>query len=181
MNKNLDNAPIYKLFIAKQAAGADLVYMDLFNATAAASDLYLMSALVVVSGAVVVTGLVGVDLHLTRTTAVGTGGTAATREGTDKTASTFSGLDNRGENLDGGITARLTPAGGATAGALLSYRSVFTEEANSGTYNQPVDFVIGSKYIFIPSGTGIRVIQGAVASVGNIGFDLTFAVVKQGM
>ena len=170
--------PAYSLFIPKQAAGADLVYWDLFNANAAELDLYLMSCRVIVSGAVAVTGVVGVDLHLTRTTAVGTGGTAATNEGTDKAAATITALD--GANLlPGGVTARLTPTGGATAGALLSYASVFTEEANAGAYVQPVEFVHGAPFYKIPRGTGIRVVQGAVASVGNIGFEAIFKAVKR--
>ena len=175
---NLEAHPAYSLFIPKQAVGADLVYLDLFSATTAEVDLYLTSMRVIVSGAVAVTGVVGVDLHLTRTTAVGTGGTAATNEGTDKSAATFTALD--GQNLlPGGVTARLTPTGGGTAGALLAYASVFTEEANAGAYVQPVEFVHGVPFYKIPRGTGIRVVQGAVASVGNIGFEAIFRAVKR--
>ena len=174
---NFDNAPSYKLYVPKQAVGANLVYWDLFNANNAESDLYLMSCLAVVSGAVAVTGELGVDLHLTRTTAVGTGGTAATNEGTAITAATFCGLEQQATLVPGGITARLTPTGGATAGALLSYRSVFTEETNSGAYISPTEFVGGVGFYKIPRGTGIRMLQGAVASVGNIGFEAIFKLV----
>jgi hypothetical protein len=171
----------YKLYIPKQAVGADLVYFDLFNASGSGSLLYLLSVQPVVSGAVAVTGVVGVDLHLTRTSAVGTGGTAATREGTDKTAATICALDNS-QACHASVTARLTPTGGATAGALLGYGSVFTEETNGGTYTIPADLAKARDNlptIVIPEGGGIRVIQGAVASVGNIGFEAIFTVWKK--
>lgn len=169
----------YRLFVPKQAVGASLVYFDLFNAAGSCAEVRLVSILPVVSGAVAVTGVVGVDLFLTRTTAVGTGGTAATSNGTDTTACTLTGHNNS-QALSPSITARLTPSGGATAGAVISWRCVFTEETNSATYAPAVDLVRNLypdlPAINIPQGSGIRVVQGAVASVGNIGFDVMFMV-----
>jgi hypothetical protein len=169
----------YKLFIPKQAVGANLVYFDLFNTSTSGLTINLWSVVPVVSGAVAVTGVVGVDLLLTRTSAVGTGGTAATAEGTDITAATFSGFDNSQPFNLTQISARLTPTGGATAAAILGYRSVFSEETSAGTY-VPVDLINspaqGFGAVVVRPGTGIRVIQGAVASVGNIGFDALFSV-----
>lgn len=170
---------LYKLFVPKQAVGADLVYFDLFNVATSGLTLSLYSVVPVVSGAVAVTGVVGVDLLLTRTSAVGTGGTAATAEGATITAATFSAVDNSQPLNLTQISARLTPTGGATAGAILGYRSVFSEETSAGTY-VPVDLVNspaqGFGSVIVRPGTGIRVIQGAVASVGNIGFDVLFSV-----
>jgi hypothetical protein len=169
----------YKLYVPKQAVGANLVYFDLFNVSTSGFTLNVWSVIPVVSGAVAVTGVVGVDLHLTKTSAVGTGGTAATAEGTDITAATFSSVDSSQPMDLTRVSARLTPTGGATAGALLGYRSVFSEETNAGTY-VPVDLVNspaqGFGAIVVRPGTGIRVIQGAVASVGNVGFDVLFSV-----
>jgi hypothetical protein len=170
----------YRLFVVKQAVGADLVYFDLFNAAGSAMNLEIHSVIPVLSTAVAVTGLVGVDLHLTRTTAVGTGGTAATREGTDKAASTFTQIDNT-ETLDALITARLTPTGGATAGALLGYTCVMTPEETlavvtaSDLARPNMDSM---PPIIVREGTGIRVVQGAVASVGNIGFNVLFKTTR---
>lgn len=166
----------FRLFIPKQAVGANLVYFDLFNATGSTIPLYLLSVLPVVSGEAAVVGVLGVDLFLTRTTAVGTTGTAATRDGSSLTACTFTNLTGTGL-FNASITARLTPGGGATAGAVISTRSVFTEETSSATYVPPVDMVASvpnMPAIIIPEGTGIRVVQGGVASVGNIGFDVIF-------
>ena len=171
----------YNLHVPKQAAGADIVYFDLFNVAGSGYQLNLHSVVPVVSGAVAVTGTLGVDLFLTRTTAVGTGGTAATAEGTDKTAATFSCI-NGSQPLDlTKVSARLTPSGGATAGAVMGWTCVFTEETNSAAYTPNMNLVKGWDDDSVPSlpvqpGTGIRVIQGSIASTGNIGFHVKFSV-----
>lgn len=167
----------YRLFVPLQAVGANLVYFDLFNASNSNLNISLVSCAPLVSGATAVTGTVSVDLFLTRTTAVGTGGTAATLEGTSLTACTISAIDGT-QQLSSAVTARLTPSGGATAGAVLNWRSVFSEETSAGTYNAVNDMVrLTSDVPVIPirEGTGIRVVQGSVASVGNIGFDIIFS------
>ena len=169
----------YHLFVPKQAVGGSLVYFDLFNGAKTGLELLIWSVIPVVSGAVAVSGTLGVDLHLTRTTAVGTGGTAATREGTDTTAATVTNLTGGGDPLPGGVTARLTPSGGATAGAVLGWTCVFTEETNDSTYiAQNTNLVRRASSddanLVVPVNTGIRVVQGTVASVGNIGFCVTF-------
>lgn len=182
---NANNGSMYKLFVPKQAVGANLIYFDLFNATDSGMNLYVYSVLPVVSGAVAVTGVLGVDLFLNRTSAVGTGGTAATLEGTSFTAATISGFDATNSVLSPKITARLTPSGGATAGAVLSMASVFTEETAAPVYNGTV-YEMWAKYgdihpIKVRENTGISVVQGAIASVGNIGFEVVFQVVPKAL
>lgn len=170
-----------RLFIPKQAVGANLVYFDLFNAAGSGMSLAISSIRPVVSGAVAVTGILGVDLFLTFTSAIGTTGTAATRTGTSLTAATFGSVSPGAGELNGGITARLTPGGGATAGGVISWLEVFTEETNAATYLDK-DFVQNGAYpaeIIVKQGAGIRVVQGAVASVGNIGFNVDFAVIPK--
>jgi len=162
----------FRLFVPKQAVGANLVYFDLFNAAGTGESLFVKSVRPVVSGAAAVTGVLGVDLLLTRTTAVGTGGTAATAEGTDTTACTIS-ANASGVALHASITARLTPSGGATAGAVIAWDTVFTEET-TGTYASSLSLVDRDLPVIVHPGSGIRVVQGAVASVGNIGFNVTF-------
>lgn len=169
---------MYKLFIPSQAVGASLVYFDLFNVATSGYTVEVESLLPVVSGAVAVSGLLAVDLFLTRTSAVGTGGTAATAEGTSLTAMTFTHQNGNSPMNLNQISARLTPTGGATAGAVLSWRSVFTEETNAGTYTPAADMICGK--VTVSPGTGLRVVQGAVASVGNIGFDLALRLMPHG-
>lgn len=168
-----------RLFVPKQAVGANLIYFDLFNATGSNAILEIWAVLPIVSGAVAVTGVVGVDLFLQRTTAVGTGGTAATLEGTDPTACTISAYDKAQSNLNSLITARITPSGGATAGAVIAQSCVFTEETNSGSYMGFLNEMVrrgmaDAPPIKVRENTGISVVQGSVASVGNIGFDVLF-------
>lgn len=164
----------YRLFVPKQAVGADLVYFDLFNNHD--ESLILKYVEPVVSGAVAVTGVVGLDLLLTYTSAIGTGGTAATYDGTDTTAMTFTRSNPAGAKVPLTITARITPTGGATAGGVVCWTSVFSEETNAGTYTPHI--LMNNQDIIIPKGYGIRVVQGAVASVGNIGFNVGFSLAK---
>ena len=171
------NSQSYKLTIPKQATGANLVYMDLFNAAGSGFNLIVNSVLPIVSGAVAVTGVLGVDLFLTYTSAVGTGGTAATLNGTDLTAATITAANPRAPVLSGKVTARLTPSGGATAAGLLAMTEVFTEETGLSYLGNSVDFLnrtTPNDPIVIPEGFGIRVVQGAVASVGNIAVNICF-------
>lgn len=166
----------YNLFVPKQAVGQSLVYFDFFNATGSGLTIAVHHLVPIVSGAVAVTQNVGIDLHLTRTSAVGTGGTAATRNGTDTTACTISGI-NHTQALDALVTARLTPSGGATAGAVLSWCSVLTEETLPAAYvpqSNLVRQIADVPALIVSENTGFRVIQGAVASVGNIGFNVVF-------
>ncbi len=116
------------------------------------------------------TGALSVKLIATRTTAVGTGGTAAVAEGTDPTVAALSMTDQ--STLPSGISARAAPSGGATAGAVIGEGEVFPEETND-VYT-PSDLIQAP--VLVPANTGIRVVQGAVASVGNIGFNAVLGV-----
>lgn len=168
----------FRLFVPKQAVGANLVYFDLFNASGSGYDVELLTLIPVVSGAVAVTGTLGVDLHLTKTTAVGTGGTAATANGTSLTAMTITAMAGL-TTVPALITGRLTPSGGATAGASVSWCCVFTEETNTAAYFGHTNDLVRRNMadvapLVISPNSGVRVVQGSVASVGNIGFDGIF-------
>lgn len=173
------NVAAWRLFVPKQAVGANLIYFDLFNATGSGVNILIGAVVPIVSGAVAVTGILGVDLFLQRTSAIGTGGTAATLEGTDLTACTVSGMAKGQGALPPGVTARLTPSGGATAGAVISMCEVFTEETGQATYQSAFnEFVRRGRpdvpELLVPPNSGISIVQGSVASVGNIGFDVIF-------
>lgn len=166
----------YRIFVPKQATSANLIYFDVFNPSGSDSNIILKACQPIVSGAVAVTGVVGVDLHLNRTTAIGTTGTAATLGGSSLTAMTITPHDHDQPAPAANISGRLTPGGGATAGAVLGWVSVFTEETNSAAYNFVPDLA-RSLYPDIPGivilpGQGFSVVQGSVASVGNIGFNV---------
>lgn len=167
---------MYSLFVPNQAVGANLVYFDFWVPSTAGAFVEAHVVEPIVSGAVAVTGVVAVDLFLTRTTAIGTGGTAATAEGTSLTAATFSHWGGSQPMNLNRISARLTPTGGATAGAVLSHGSYFSEETNAGTYTPRK--LNCAPFVIMP-GSGFRVVQGGVASVGNVGFNVLFKWVNK--
>jgi hypothetical protein len=169
---------LFKLFVPPAAAGANKVYFDLWNGSE--KTIGIGSVVPIASGAVAVVGTLAVDLYLTRTTAIGTGGTAATLDSATLTEMIFTRMDTDQAPLRVGISGRLAPGGGATAGAVLGFNSIFTEETNIATYFRS-NMVEGAQpgingRLKVQPGTGIRVIQGAVASVGNIGFDIVLQV-----
>ena len=173
---------IWRLFIPDQAVGASLDYFDLFNATGSAKKIEISSVRAIQSAAVAVMGVVGVDFFLTKTSTIGTGGTAATlQQAFDQTKASFNTITPPPGNLAGAgtnITARLTPTGGATPGVILGWESLFTEETNAGAYISK-ELHIGSERILLDENSGILVRQGSVASVGNIGFMVVFGLISK--
>jgi len=174
---------IWRLLTPDVAAGAGNDFFDLFNGTSATADtgnrIIVGSVKVIVAGDVAVTGALAVNLHLHKTTAVGTGGTAATVQGTVNTAATISSVTPDPGALPAGLTARLEPTGGATIGAWLAQTSVFPEETNAGTYVEKWLHQNNQEPIVLTQGEGLKVIQGVVASVGNLGFMVEFGILEQ--
>jgi len=172
--------PRYRFVSTSSAVGASKVHCDLFNATGSGKVMKILSVFVYPDIDTAVTGTLGVEVALTRTTAVGTGGTAATFEGTTLTAPTISRFDTADATLPAQITARLAPAGGATAGAYMGSRWVFTEETNAGTSiaaNQGSDLIRNEgAELYVRENQGIRIVQGTVASVGNLAIEINFAL-----
>ena len=177
--------PTYRAFIPKQAVGANKVYFDLFNGTGSGKIIKVLSLCPIVSGAVAVSGTLGVELFLSRTS-TSSGGTLAVGEAFNGTPSAsitaYSiGMYNPSDSyLPAQITGRFTPT--VTLTQCLSSCCVFTEETNAGTYfshlNDLACRMRGSEFggIVISEGTGIAVSQSSIASVGNIGFDMIFTV-----
>jgi hypothetical protein len=165
---------VYRFYVTSQAVGANKVFWDIFNGAGSGVTLRVIRARMFPNLSAAVTGTLGIEVFLTRTTSVGTAGTAATADGVSLTASTISRLDLGSSALPPQVTARFAPTGGAAAGAVVGYGSVFTEETNAGSAVGAalgVDLLQDSGYdITIPEGNGLRGVQGAVASVGNVVF-----------
>lgn len=171
--------PVYRMTVLGSAVGANKVHCDLFNADAALV-VKVLSAKVLPDIDTAVTGVVSAEIALTRTTAVGTGGTAHTNDNTALTGIAISRFDTASAALDADITGRLGPTGGATAGALLGVRHVFTEETNAGAAlaaMQGAEFISPDYPVYLRQNQGLRFVQGAVASVGTLNFEITFEVV----
>ena len=172
--------PQYRMICPAQAVGANKVFLDLFNATGSGVAIRVLSAYCFVDNDTAVTGTLGVEINFTRTTAIGTGGTANTLDGTALTAITISEMDTSNPALSANITARSAPTGGATAGALIGQRWVFTEETSAPS---GIAGTLGAEFVrnegadlIVRENTGLRFVQGTVASVGNLGFEITFEV-----
>ena len=165
--------PAFRGLIMASAAGSSKVHMDFWNGSE--GDILVRNFKTLPDRNVAVTGVLSTKLHLTRTTAVGTGGTAATAESTSLTAPTLAALDSeKGLTIPSGISMRAAPSGGATAGALLGIRDMFMEETAS--YGDMQEWLTGhvDKGLIVPNGSGLRLVQGSVASVGAIHIEIEF-------
>lgn len=163
--------PEFRGLIVGSTVGANKVHMDFWNGSP--GDILLRSFKVLPNRTVAVLGVLAISLALTRTTAIGTGGTAATPENATLNGVSITALDAENAGLPATITMRAAPAGGATGGAVLGYREMFMEETSPNSDTQ--DFVTwGDTGIIIPNGTGIRLVQGTEASVGSFNIECEF-------
>ena len=174
----LDGQMRYRLIVPSQAVAANKVYWDFWNDAASGKVIRVVSVFVYPDIDTAVTGVVAAEAILTRTTAIGTGGTAATFDGTSTTAITISEMDTNNTSLSGLVSARSAPTGGATAGAYLGSRWVFTEETNAGSAlsaGQGADIIRnGGSDVIVRPGQGLRGLQGTVASVGSLAWEINF-------
>lgn len=180
----IGSLPAYGFVVPPVAVGASKLYFDIFNAQSGAI-IRLRKLFVVVATDVAVTGTLGVRLDTIRTNTVGTGGTAftTTKGNSSTTAASFYNYDPSQNSIAtqaAGITGRVTATGGAASDAWLWPGYFFTEETNvSSQVTQFYDLIPhldGQQAIEFPNGFGFKVVQGSVASVGNIGFFGAFTI-----
>ena len=171
--------PAWGLVIPPAAVGASKIYFDLFN-NQASTTLRLRKLFGIVATDVAVTGTLGIRVDTMRTSTVGTGGTAAVGPASaSKTAGAFWPF-TPGNTLPAGVTARAVPTGGATDEAWLFPSYLFTEETNVSS--QVTQFfnllpeLTTEQSIELPTGKGLKVVQGTVASVGTVAFLAVFTV-----
>lgn len=172
---------LYRAFFPSVAAANNKVYLDLWNGS---TDLILQIAQVVpiCDGEVAAAGTTGINLFLTRTTAIGTGGTAAVAEGAVLTVPAISRVDSRSPQCPATITARAAPAGGATGGAILGASAQVGETAGYAMYwptNMANAVSAYASPVIVSPSTGIRVLQSALSLVGNLVFEILFSVRRQ--
>lgn len=170
--------PAWNLIVPPSAAAANKIYFDLFNTSA--NTLRLRKLFAIVATDVAVTGLVGVRADAMRTSAIGTGGTTATTTASaSKTAAAF-WPNAPGLTLPAGITARAVPTAGATDEQWLWPSYLFTEETNLSAHIPQffnlVPELSTEQTIELPTNKGLKVVQGSVASVGNVGFLVVFTI-----
>lgn len=170
--------PSYVLWIPPQVAAANKIFFDLFNATGSGKVLEINGIWALAKMDVAVTGAVAIELSISRTSAVGTGGTVAGASTAFATPG-ISAKDPANPALPAQITARQVPTGGATVNAFLLGSYIFPEETNPATALQQYFNLLPAvneetQQITLPEGYGIRCSQGTVASVNNYGFIVDF-------
>lgn len=168
----------YAYNIASQVhvAAANTVHWDFFNADAALL-VRVVSVKQIPNITTAVTGVV-FDWTLTRTTSVGTGGSAQTAWLADLSQTA----------LDADITCRSKPSGGAAAGVTLRNYSISSEETNTGTIQIAamgglelipqvlIDSAEGKHGILLRQNQGLRCVQVTNSVAGNTGWLIVFTV-----
>jgi hypothetical protein len=163
----------YSWWVPPATVGASKLYADLFNATGSGKVLEVRGLWAIPKTDVAVTGVVGVEVGLYRTSAVGTGGTAATYNGGGTSAvHVITPWDTVNDALPAQVTARALPTGGATIAALYWAAYRFTEETNVASYwgDNLVPGDSWSQRLTLREGQGLLIKQGSVAGVGSLGF-----------
>lgn len=173
--------PSYLLWIPPQAAAANKIFFDLFNGTGSGKTVEVNGIWGLAKIDAAVTGAVAIEAQLQRTSAIGTGGTAVGSSTTNTTPG-IAAKDPTNPAVPAQITARLVPTGGATVQAHLFSTYLFPEETNAGTQLQQYQNLLPSineetQPIVLPEGYGIRIAQGAVASLNSFGFLVDFTVI----
>lgn len=173
--------PTYLYATPAAAVGIDKLYFDLFNAAASGKILDIRGIWAIPKTDVAVVGALGVRLDLYRTSAVGTGGTAASYKSAtrDVAGGNITPMDTANAALPAGVTARWLPTGGATISEwMFPTYSLGEETATSMAFisqyqNLLPELNVGQR-LTIREGQGILLKQGAVAATGSIGFLVAF-------
>ena len=175
--------PTYSWWIPTAAVGASKLYGDIFNAAGSGKIIELRGIWAIVDTDTGVTGALGIEVMLLRTSAVGTGGTAPTYNGgAASSTGTIIPFDTANAALPAQITARALPTGGATLAAFYWSQWVAGEEASTSSANitsfeNLLPTTTMGQRIVLREGQGLLIKQGTVAATGNMAFLTVFTLV----
>jgi len=179
----MGSLPTYLYTTPAAAAGASKLYFDLFNAAGSGMVIDVRGIWIVPATDVAVVGALGIRFDLYRTSAVGTGGTAAAyKSATPSVAGgNISPSDTNNVALPAQITARHLPTAGATiAEWMIATYSPGEETATSMAfitqYQNILPYLAWAQKLALREGQGILMKQGTVAGTGNFGFLVAFTV-----
>lgn len=179
----LGSLPTYFYSTPVAAVGASKLYFDLFNATGSGKIIDVRGIWIIPKTDVAVVGALGIRIDLYRTSAVGTGGTAAAYKSAtpDVAGGNICPADTTNAALPAQITARHLLTGGATiAEWLFATFSLGEETATSqafmSQYQNILPNLIWGQKLALNEGQGILAKQGTVAATGSIGFLTAFTV-----
>ena len=165
------------------AVGADKLYLDLFNGVGSGKIVDVRGVWAIPKTDVAVTGALGIRLDLYRTSAVGTGGTAAVYKSAtrDVAGGNINPFDTDNAALPAQITARHLPTGGATIAQWLfpTYtlgEETATSQAYMSQYQNLIPVLVVGQKLALREGQGMLVKQGAVAATGNVQLLTVFTV-----
>lgn len=163
--------------------GADKLYADLFNAVGSGKIIDIRGVWAIPKTDVVVAGALGIRLDLYRTSAVGTGGTAAAYKSAtrDVAGGNICPFDTANAALPAQITARHLPTGGATISEWFfpTYslgEETATSQAFMSQYQNLIPMLTVGQKLTLREGQGLLVKQGAVAATGNVQLLIVFTV-----
>ena len=165
------------------AVGVSKLLVDIFNATGSGKVMDVRGVWLVPKLDVAVTGAVSVRIDLYRTSAVGTGGTAASVDSAtvDVAGGNLTKFDESNSAIPAQITARVAPSGGATISRWLFPTNVAPEESNTsmgyiGQYQNLIPMFTYGQKLVVRENTGLLFKQGAVASVGSVSILIAFTL-----
>ncbi|MBI3937124.1 MAG: hypothetical protein HY323_09115 [Betaproteobacteria bacterium] len=175
--------PTYFYMVPATGGAASKLYLDLFNAVGSGKIVDVRGVWAVPKTDVATGVAIALRLDLFRTSAVGTGGTAAAYKSAtqDVAGGNITPSDTNNAALPAQITARHLPTGGATIAEWIFSTYVPGEEVTTSmsyiTQFQnlmPVLF-FGQKWT-LREGQGLLLKNGAVAAAINIAFLICFTV-----
>ncbi len=179
----LGSLPTYFYSVPAQAVGASKLYADMFNASGSGKIIDIRGIWIIPKTDVAVVGALGIRIDLYRTSAVGTGGTAAAYKSAtpDVAGGSISPMDTTNAALPAQITARALPAGGATISEWLftSYSAgeeTPTSMAFMTQYLNVLPVLQWGQKLALNEGQGVLLKQGTVAATGSVGFLMAFTV-----
>src|SRR3990167_8984946 len=175
--------PTYYYAVPAAAVGANKLYLDLFNATGSGKIIDVRGIWIIPKSDVALVGALGIRVDLHRTSAVGTGGTAAAYKSAtpDVAGGNINPYDTDNAALPAQITARHLPTGGATIAQWLfpTYslgEETPTSQAYMSQYQNLIPVLHVGQKLTLRETEGLLGKQGAVAATGNISFLIVFTV-----
>lgn len=160
------------------AVGVNKVHFDLWNGSSSTMEVH--GIWITNDLDVAVAGVVAVRIDVFRTSSEGTGGTTLTYN-TASTATRTMIPIVPGTSLPSGITAREAPTGAATVTLFIAQAYSMPEETatSQGYMTQYMNMIRYAQAedmsdLVVPASTGIKFIQGPVASVGRVGYRVAF-------
>ena len=178
-----NSLPTYFYCTPPIAVGASKLHCDIFNATGSGKVMDIRGVWLIPKLDVAVTGAVAVRMDVYRTSAVGTGGTAASTDSAtiDVAGGNFTKFDENNAAIPAQITARVAPSGGATISRWLFPSNVAPEESNTSMgyfvqFQNIIPVLTYGQKLAVRENTGIVFKQGAVASVGSVSILVAFTL-----